>query len=283
MTARSNDEKCDSIDAALRDWRQGDCVIGKQWFVHRLAPDIPLTEEAADAARQGIDLAEAEVRGFQVLSQTCDVVRSCVERPYIEIAPLVEVDAAELRTIAHGRRPRYASVPGLKDRNLVGDLDRIMTVEKAVVASWQRIAGCATDQERRNFAQALARKRTRFAFPDDFTSLASKLQNRMQEKHEKQSDEGEALRALREIRVRAAPSWDDDPVDVMFWFIRNEDEPDFNGQSWDKLLESWLKLVPATGRFSAVDGVVITLDDLNARDYVESDPLDLDHLSSQQA
>ena len=129
----------------------------------------------------------------------------------------------------------------------------------------------------------MARKRTRFAFPDDFTLFASKLQSRLQDKHEKQSDEGEALRALREIRVRAAPSWDADPVDVMFWFIRKDDEPDFKGQSWDKFLESWLKLVPATGRFNSVNGVVTTLNDLTARDYVESDPLDLDYLSSQQA
>lgn len=283
MTAQSNEEKCDSVDAALKHWRQGDCIVGEQWFVYRFAPDIPLTEEAADAASQSVDLAEVQVRGFVVVSQTCDIVRSCVERPYVEIAPLVDVDTSELRTIERGHRPRYAFVPGLKDSNLVGDLDRVMTVEKAVVASWGRIAGCATDQERRNFAQALARKRTRFAYPDDFTSFASKLQSRIQDKHDKESDEGEALRALREIRVRAAPSWDDDPVDVMFWFIRNEDEPDFKGQSWDKLLESWLKLVPATGRFSAVNGVVMTLDDLTARDYVESDPLDLDHLSSRHA
>jgi hypothetical protein len=28
-----------------------------------------------------------------------------------------------------------------------------------------------------------------------------------------------------------------------------------------------------------VEGAVVTLDDMTARDYVESDPLDLDHLS----
>lgn len=213
MTARSHDEKRDFVDAALSHWRQGDCVVGEQWFVHRLAPDIPLTEEAADAASQGVDLAEAEVRGFLVPSQTCDIVRSCVERFYVEVAPLAEVGAGELRTIERGRRPRYAFVPGLKERNLVGDLDRVMTVEKAVVASWERTAGCATDQETRYLAQALVRKRIRFAFPNDFTSFAGKLQSRLQDKHGKQSDEGEALRALREIRVRVAPSWDGDPVD----------------------------------------------------------------------
>jgi hypothetical protein len=43
-----------------------------------------------------------------------------------------------------------------------------------------------------------------------------------------------------------------------------------------------LKRIPATGRFTDVDGVVVTLDDLTARDYVESDPLDLDHLSGRE-
>jgi len=102
----------------------------------------------------------------------------------------------------------------------------------------------------------------------------------LHEKHDKGTEEGEALRALREIRVGAAPSWDDEVIDIMLWFIRNEGESDFNGRSWDMFLEGWLKLVPATGRFRTVEGIVITLDDLTARDYVESDPLDLDHLSS---
>ena len=35
-------------------------------------------------------------------------------------------------------------------------------------------------------------------------------------------------------------------------------------------------------RFVRVDGVVLTLDDLTARDFVESDPLDLDHLSTRE-
>ena len=37
------------------------------------------------------------------------------------------------------------------------------------------------------------------------------------------------------------------------------------------------------GRFRSVDGVITSLDDLTARDYVESDPLDLDHLSARES
>ncbi|RKT45530.1 hypothetical protein BDD21_2991 [Thiocapsa rosea] len=67
----------------------------------------------------------------------------------------------------------------------------------------------------------------------------------------------------------------------MFWFIRNEDQPTFERQGWDVLLQAWLKRVPVRGRFGEVGGAVLTLDDLTARDYVESDPLDIDHLSSR--
>jgi hypothetical protein len=72
----------------------------------------------------------------------------------------------------------------LADQNLAADLDRTMTVEKAVVAGWQRVQGCHSDDEARVFAQALARKRVRVALPDDFTAFIRGLQNRIKEKHE---------------------------------------------------------------------------------------------------
>jgi hypothetical protein len=156
-----------------------------------------------------------------------------------------------------------------------------MTVEKPVVAGWTRIPGCSTDDERRRFALALARKRARFPFPDDFTAFSKKLQARLLEKHDKQSDEGRALRALREIRVRAAPSWDAENVELTFWFVREDADADFEGKNWSAFLELWLNLVPAGGRFKTVNGTVVTLDDVTGRDFVESDPLDLDHLSSR--
>jgi hypothetical protein len=110
-----------------------------------------------------------------------------------------------------------------------------------------------------------------------------KLQNRLVEKHEKLSPEGRALRALREIRVHAAPSWDDNPVTITFWFVRKDEDVDFEGKNWATFLDAWLKLVPEGGRFTKVHGQVATLEDLTAADFVHSDPLDLDHLSSRES
>lgn len=249
--------------------------------MHRFDSGLPLTEESTAVAGEGVDLAESAVQGLVVLTQTCDIVRRSIDRPFLEVAPILEVSEQVAHEIERGRRPQYAIIPTLRSRRLAADLDRTMTVEKAVVAKWSRTAGCRTDDEARRFSLALARKRARVAFLDDFTEYVKTLQSRLEEKHDKQSDEGRALRALREIRVHADPSWDATEVELTFWFIREEDEMDFDGKPWDSLLEDWLKLIPASGRFKPVNGAVMALEDLTARDYVESDPLDLDYLSTR--
>jgi hypothetical protein len=87
--------------------------------------------------------------------------------------------------------------------------------------------------------------------------------------------------ALRRAPVKAsAVNCEPAPqVAVFFWFIRNGEEADFEGKNWAELLADWLKRVPASGRFTSVDGQVAALEDMNAQEYLDSDPFDLDHLS----
>ena len=269
-----------AIDTALSEWCQGDCVLGEHWFIYRFNPQRPLTPDSADVAKEKVDLATSQVKGFAVVTQTCDIVRTCNKRPFVEIVPLVEVDEPQLHEIQRSRQPQYAYIPGIAELNLVADLDRVMTVEKAVVAEWERKPGCLSDDSVRALGQALTRKRARFAFPDDFTNFAKKLQNRLRDKHNKSTDEGEALRALREIRVRAEPSWNSPEIRLIFWFIRDEEQSKFQGIGWEQFLERWLQLIPESGRYQNVEGSVVALEDMTAKEYVESAPLDLDHLSS---
>lgn len=275
------EEWLQAVTASLEAWRQGDFALGEHWFVLRFNLQKPITQEAIRDAQEGADLTEIAVQGLVVVTQTCDIVRSCEDRPFVEVVPLVEVNAASLQDIRRGKRPQYAFIPGAAELNLVADLDRVMTLEKAIVAEWERQIGCTSDQDFRNLGQALARKRVRFAFPDDFTEFVRPFQKQLQSKHGKNSLEGEALRSLQEIRVQASPSWDAVSIELMFWFIRNENAFQFQGTGWDLFLEKWLGLVSAKGRFQAVDGVVTTLADMTAKEYVESDRLDLDHLSIQ--
>lgn len=283
MTSNEPNSWIPDIDATLERWSQGDCTVGADcWFVTRFDPQRPLTPDAADVVEvdPNADLTESSVSGFVVVTQTCDLVRSCAERPFVEVAPLVAVDDQYLQDIHRLKRPRYAYIAGVAEFNLVADLDRVMTVEKAVVARWERISGCQSDADTRLLGEALARKRSRFAFPDDFNEFARELQKRMQKRHDKADDDGVGLRALREIRVRAAPAWDAERVELMFWFVRAEEDVRFKNKAWHELLAEWLKLLPPSARFSAVDGTVVSLDDMTARDYLHSDRLDLDRLSS---
>lgn len=174
----------EQVDEQLSAWRQGDCVVGEHWFLFRTNSECPLTGDAVVAVTEGADNAEAAVRGFAVLTQTCDLVRPCVDRPFVEVSPLVEVDDRVLHEIRRGRRPIYGFIPGVARRRLVADLDRVMTVEKTVVAAWERIAGCRTDDDARRLSLALARKRARTAFPDDFVAFARPLLDRILVKHE---------------------------------------------------------------------------------------------------
>jgi hypothetical protein len=215
----------DALDQAIHDWRQGDCVVGPEWFAYRIDPAYPLTPASGDAAADGVHLAEAEVVGLVVVSQTCDIVRRWGERPYVEMSPLVRVPMERLDEIRKARRPQFAYLPALASDGLVADLDRTMTVEKAVLAGWSRTSGLLTDKERRGFARALARKRNRFPFPDDFNEMVRPLARRLEDKHNKKSPEGDALQALEEIRVRAADSWDSDDVEITFWFIARTNRP----------------------------------------------------------
>ena len=232
MPLRDADEK--AIDEALRAWRQGDVSLDAGLeFLHLADLTRPHSPASLQVAHAMADHGETivagptpvldEVHGVVMLSQTCDVVRACQARPFVEVAPLIEVAEQEAEDIRRLKRPAFAYVPATAVDRLVADLDRTMTVEKALVANWTRTPGWDTDSELRDFALALSRKRSRFAFPDDFVVAAGTLQKHFLGKHNKQTREGSHLRALREIRVCAAPSWDSDVVHLSWWFIKDSD------------------------------------------------------------
>ena len=287
MPLSEEDER--TIDEALQAWRQGDVSldVGLEFlhFADLSRPHSPASAQVAEELAHDREAIEAgptpvldAVRGVVMLSQTCDVVRGCRNRPFVEVAPLIEVPGRWVEEIRRLKRPAFAYVPATVGECLVADLDRTMTVEKAIVAGWTRISGWETDDDLRDFARALARKRSRFAFPDDFVAATRSFQERLTDKHNRQTDEGAHLRALREIRVRAAPSWDDGEVRLSWWFIKDADPVDAP-VDWSSFVDQWLALFDQTGRFRLESPIACRLDDMTARDYVESDHLDLDRLS----
>jgi hypothetical protein len=217
------------------------------------------------------------VPGFVVLTQTCDLVRSSHQRPYAELAPLVEVTPEVHGAIVRCQRPAFACIPAFADRRLVADLDRSLTVEKAVLARLTRMPGMLSDLDTAKFQRALARGKARFAFPDDFNTAMKKFQRRMVDRVGKQTPEGRHVDALVEIRVSAQPSWDAPDVAVTLWLVKTGD-PD--PQEWMKLINDWEKLIDQKGRFK-LDGPphLLRFEDMRASEYLTSQQLDLDYLS----
>jgi hypothetical protein len=117
-------------------------------------------------------------------------------------------------------------------------------------------------------------------FPNDFVKWIGKFRDSIKGKHGAPlSEEGAALRALREIRVTASPKWEAPEIDLFFHFVREEQQPDGPSKSWYLWLGRWLDSLKPAGRFKRVDGVVLPSSHIPLSDYWASDQLDLDHLS----
>ena len=278
------------INAALLAWRQGDCILGDHWFTWQYEPMNPVTEGAVQAKNSGdseyfneiVDqclTVDEKCPGFAILTQTCDIVRDCSVQPFLEVCPLILVDDAKIKEISKGKRPGYAFLAGIANSNLVADLNRVMTVEKPVVVNRQRVEGCLSDQDRRDFAMALSRKRSRFAFPDQFNQHILSLPKRLQDRHKKNTLEGDILRQMREIRVQAYPSWNADVVKLRFYFVIKEDADKSVYDQAHKFKPDWEGLIPNCPKYPDPELLIVYLEDITAQDYVHSYLLDLDHLT----
>ena len=277
-------EQIAEIDGCLSSWRQGDVVMGAAVpFIHFANLAAPVTPEAVQLALQAahtdMDIVAVEIPGFVVVSQTCDLVRNCQERPYVEICPLVSLPDSLVGHLQRNRLARFAPLPALDNKNLAVDLDRVMTVEKGVLASIteQRKRGVLSEIQAQILTETLGRKRTRAALPNEFTGAVGPLRERILNKYEKNSPEGIFVQSVREIRVRSMPSWTADEIEVEFLFVF--DSVSQIPADADRWITALLKFVAIGGKIISIDGRPVGLDQLSAASYLESYRLDLDHLS----
>lgn len=274
------------VDAEMERWQQGDAVLGVSipfvCFAHIATPLSSAARELGGIveAENGpvLDVLTDEI-GFVVLSQTCDIVRAADTRHYVQLAPIVEVEPAGLVEIRSGRSPRYAEIPALSARRLVADLDRVMVVEKPLLAALPaaaRLAGCPSDVDRRRFAGALARNHARFAFPDDFNIGMKRIAQQIVKRHDKDSPMGRFLAEAVDIRAYCL-EWEAEAPEVSLLFVFNESAaiPTDAQTHIDALID---KFTP-TGGFRKLIGQPVAYDTMTAARYRESDPLDFDYLS----
>ena len=278
------------LDIALREWRQGDFVVGETLAPFVCSPAHPISTAAKDVALNG-DEAEVigmEVPGWVVVSQTCDIVSPSSEREFVQLAPLVSLDETEMAEVRAGRRVHLGYLPGAEELGFAADLSVTWTVEKPVLIHGgpTRRTGCRTDAEVRRFAAVLQRSRARFAFPERFVRAVKGIRSHVLKKHDKPaSPVGRALRGIREIRVLAEPSWSDENVKLTFYYIREEPSARIAQGLLGTEEDCRQEVKGLMGRFDqesypSTQWLVLDLEDLNAVEYVSSDQLDFGHLSS---
>lgn len=249
----------------LSDWRQGD-------FCLDATLEIPILNHDDEGAFFG----PAVGRGMVIVSQSCDIVRDPAERPYVQVSPLLEATSEELAAVAGKRRPQYATFGVLAEQGLVVDLDVVASVHKQVVAGWERAGGCATEAERAELAESLARHKQRFGFPDGFDRTLKDFRRWIERRANQNNESGSFIRAIDEIRVRC-DDWEADPLSLEFICILKGDPPTQDRDAWDGPradLES--KITP-----KCPDAFVriATKGEVSLIEYQESHFLDLDGLS----
>ena len=300
------------IDRAAAKWQQGDILEGLS--IVRLADaDRPLTEAAATAGTGFVAIRERLPRAV-IISQTCEVVRPCAVRPMVHIAAVVELTGATRDEARRGWRPQYVAVPWADLPDHFADLERQGTVEKSILLNAVLRGRCADAAGQMEFGSSLGRHRSRFAFPDDLNPTLKPLISRLREKAGKDSPQGRRIDEIREIRARAAPSWDADRLSVELIFLVNENslppvpddmdpstplletiadgdaqrlaerldtemDPVVRNLLWQRLVDGWARRAQPTGVLTDVTARAAPISEFSRAEELQSPELDLDHLS----
>lgn len=123
MRDEAGDDEAKAVNQALAAWSQGDVSLDAGLAFLHLAelrsPHSSVSMQAVEGLRAaGEDVPpgstaveDAAIPGVVVLSQTCDIVRDCVERPFVEVCPLAQIPAAEMDAVRGLRKPTSRSCP----------------------------------------------------------------------------------------------------------------------------------------------------------------------------
>ena len=134
--------KSPDVEAAS-SWYAVRSLRHQVWLAHG---DLPSTEYAHKHAREGTlsGMCEVAPHGHAILTQTCDLVpRLGRDRPFVALAPLVQLHGDDVDQGRRGRRTRFAHVPAFDDGSYFADLDRITTIETGVLLLQKLPNSCA--------------------------------------------------------------------------------------------------------------------------------------------
>lgn len=257
----------------LDEWQQGDFTKDDHPLVR-----LSLHEDRGVAPKRTDDHA-----GLIVISQTCDIIRSAERQNTVLVSRLIEVDDAVYQNVIRRSIPRYIAVPKAGDR-IVADMTAIMTVDKSLVAKWDRVDGFDPTQ-RVNFARSIALFFSRPALPDELVLAISRFRSQVLSRSRRlTSPLGKALLCVDEFRI-----YEDIPGNYQL-LVFLVDNPELDGtQSRDDIsvkIEASIKGALGGDGLAALGDhpvLITTVDEQTARDYIRSVPLDLNIISHPTA
>lgn len=253
----------------------------------------------------------ATPHGVAVISQTCDAIRAAT----VQVAPVVHLAGPGLSDAAWGRSPRWAPLPVLGAHVFIR-LDTVATIDKSLLREADRAAGVASLKAVRSLAQAIGRRYSRFAFPDDVNDWFRPLKDLVQDKARRpHSAAGAAFDRVRQIRIRSDNGWERAPYHLGVTFLLDVGELPFSDdleldpeleqwlvgkdadaiatrlatvepaeqeRLWRALSEVWVERCARRGSSEVVASYSVdlaTADEYSVSSYWDSEALDLDHLS----
>jgi hypothetical protein len=288
--AQSNDD-----ELALPDsWQQGDIIdLDGLPFIYLADLRNPILRESKEfIGNETVGEGEnpyaaisVEVKKFLVISQTCDLVRTFSKSPTVQLAAVEKVSKVQLANSKKRTSIRYLFLPTLENELYVADLDKIVTVEKTVLSAVDlktKICAVRNDYEAQILSDDIARKFTRFAFPDDFSFACSPIRDFIVKNHNKQNSTGPHLRSVVEIRVASSKGWleKNSTFQLLFFFESKKTIDDDCEKSIEDVVNKFAvnSSYPEKPTFRC-----LTFEDITAADYRRSPLLDLNFLSIPQA
>ena len=236
-----------------------------------------------DSGELGWVVASAE--RLVIVSQTCDIVRSCREHPFITLAAVIELDEPIASQARRGHRPRLLPLPDIGASSFA-DMNLLVGAEKSTLLGLEPIRGLENSEGQRHFARAVGRVFERPAFPDDLNEALRGLLERIRAKHNRNSPEGQALESLQEIRVVVESADEAHKIRITVLFCpesRPSEESRPRHSELQEQIAAWVTRTRRTGIVVSVDGILAPLDEMTALEYRASDPLDLDYLTARGA
>lgn len=285
--------------------------------LHPAAQEQIRRQGSTGGASQLVSVGRSPTGVVALITQTCDLQRrrTLAGRDLVQVAQVVSLTGREAGDALSMTKPQYVPLPWYGDDYFV-DLDHVASVDRAALMTVKTLSG-PEEADRRDFAYLVGRYYSRAAFPDDVVRALSPLQKKMS--GARNSALLTVRKQIEEIRVLPDPPFDSlDRSHLTIYFLINSSwYPDIAAASlertpgrelfkvaelmvkayesteekdhgilvslWrvflDRLTDDLTNLLVSNPDWPISGFTLVPVTALKAKEYRDSDVLDLGHIS----